>query len=49
LAIGGCLFLFVSLPFITMLRFVAWNVLGFLIYLAYGQYKSRLAVTAAKS
>ena len=49
LAIGGCLFLFVSLPFITMLRFLAWNAVGFVIYLAYGQYKSRLAIAAAKS
>jgi APA family basic amino acid/polyamine antiporter len=44
LAIGGCLFLFVSLPVETMLRFVAWNALGFVIYLAYGIRKSRLAL-----
>ena len=44
LAIGGCLFLFVSLPIETMLRFVAWNAVGFVIYLAYGVRKARLAL-----
>ncbi len=44
LAIAGCLYLFASLPVITMVRFAGWNALGVAIYMAYGRVKSRLAL-----
>ena len=43
LAILGCLYLFFSLPSITQQRFLIWNVIGVVVYLAYGARKSRLA------
>lgn len=43
LAVIGCLYLFYSLAGITQLMFVAWNVAGVLVYLAYGRTRSRLA------
>jgi basic amino acid/polyamine antiporter, APA family len=36
-AIGGCLYLFWSLPSKTQLWFLAWNALGVVAYLAYGR------------
>jgi APA family basic amino acid/polyamine antiporter len=41
-AIGGCVFLFVSLPVTTMIAFVAWNGVGLLAYFAYGFWNSRV-------
>jgi APA family basic amino acid/polyamine antiporter len=41
-AIFGCLYLFWSLPLRTQLWFVAWNLLGVLVYLAYGRRRSLL-------
>jgi APA family basic amino acid/polyamine antiporter len=38
--IGGCLWLFASLPSKTQLYFVLWNLLGLVVYLVYS---SRLA------
>ncbi len=35
-AIGGCLYLFYSLPALTQLYFVTWNVVGLGVYLLYG-------------
>ncbi|MFZ5721385.1 MAG: amino acid permease [Pseudomonadota bacterium] len=46
LAIAGCLYLFSSLPWSTIWRFLAWNVVGIGVYLAYGRAKSRLAASA---
>jgi APA family basic amino acid/polyamine antiporter len=37
LAILGCIYLFVSLPTSTMVRFFLWNVIGLVIYFAYGR------------
>jgi basic amino acid/polyamine antiporter, APA family len=44
LAILGCMYLFISLPTITMERFLYWNLAGLLIYLAFGRWRSRAAV-----
>lgn len=43
LAIGGCLYLFFSLPVRTQLWFGIWNALGLAIYFAYARQKSLLA------
>jgi APA family basic amino acid/polyamine antiporter len=43
-AIVGCIYLFVSLPGRTQLRFAIWSVIGVLVYLAYGVRKSRVAL-----
>jgi APA family basic amino acid/polyamine antiporter len=40
LAILGCVYLLVSLPTHTLVRFALWNVLGVLFYLAYGRARS---------
>lgn len=37
LGIAGCVYLFISLPFATLWRFFAWNVLGLLVYLLYAR------------
>jgi APA family basic amino acid/polyamine antiporter len=42
-AILGCIYLFLSLPEKTQLWFLAWNVLGVIVYLAYGRRASLLA------
>ena len=41
-AIGGCLYLFWSLPSKTQVWFLLWNALGLVVYLAYGRRNSRL-------
>lgn len=41
-AIGGCLYLFVSLPSTTLLWCLVWNVIGLAIYLLYAQRRSVL-------
>jgi APA family basic amino acid/polyamine antiporter len=43
LAVAGCVYLFVSLPVATMIRFAVWNLIGVGVYLAYGRTQSRLA------
>lgn len=43
LAIGGCLYLFFSLPAKTQLWFLAWNVVGLVVYFAYARGRSLLA------
>lgn len=40
--IGGCLYLFLNLPVETLLWCLAWNVIGLVIYAAYGQGQSLL-------
>lgn len=42
LAIAGCLYLFVSLPTATIVRFLIWNVVGLAVYLAYSARASHL-------
>lgn len=42
-AIVGCAYLFVSLPGVTKLTFVIWNVIGILVYFVYARYQSALA------
>ena len=49
IAIGGCLYLFASLPRDTQLLFVVWNGVGLLAYLAYGMHQSKLARRARAS
>ncbi|MFN3520998.1 MAG: amino acid permease [Phenylobacterium sp.] len=43
LAVAGCIYLFVSLPQATMVRFFIWNLIGVAVYMAYGRRTSRLA------
>ncbi|MGY4398932.1 APA family basic amino acid/polyamine antiporter [Sphingomonas sp. UYAg733] len=40
LAILGCLYLMISLPGATLLRFIGWNAIGVIVYLAYGRRRS---------
>ena len=40
--IGGCLYLFLSLPAETLLWCLVWNLIGLALYAAYGQYRSTL-------
>jgi len=47
LAIGGCLYLFASLPRDTQLLFLVWNAVGVAVYLLYGARRSRLAQAGA--
>lgn len=42
LAIVGCAYLIISLPQITLIRFVAWNAIGLVVYLLYGRARSML-------
>jgi len=43
LAAFGCVYLFISLPSATQLRFLIWNLIGAVVYLLYGRVRSRLA------
>lgn len=47
LAILGCLYLLLSLPGATIIRFGIWNAIGLLVYLAYGRRHSLLKRAAA--
>jgi len=40
LAVLGCLYLLFSLPSMTLVRFLGWNILGILVYFAYGRARS---------
>src|SRR3546814_11746630 len=42
LAIVGCAYLIISLPAITLMRFVAWNAIGLVVYLLYGRARRML-------
>jgi APA family basic amino acid/polyamine antiporter len=44
LAIVGCMYLFISLPALTIERFLYWNLAGLIIYLAFGRWRSRAAM-----
>lgn len=46
LAILGCLYLFLSLPSLTIQRFLMWNALGFAIYLLLQRLRARVAAPA---
>lgn len=46
-AIVGCAYLFWSLPFLTVQRFLIWNGVGLLAYLLYARRRSTLALDAA--
>ncbi|GAA4778654.1 amino acid permease [Stakelama sediminis] len=43
LAILGCLYLLISLPEKTLVRFVIWNIGGLILYFLYGRSRSQLA------
>ena len=47
LAILGCLYLLLSLPGATIIRFGIWNAIGLLVYVAYGRRHSLLKRAAA--
>jgi len=42
IAVAGSLYFIVSLPNLTILRFLGWNAIGVLVYLIYGRKKSAL-------
>ncbi len=42
-AIGGCAYLFISLPLTTILACFAWNAIGLLVYILYGQKRAAAA------
>jgi APA family basic amino acid/polyamine antiporter len=46
LAIAGCAYLFFSLPFATIYRFLIWNAFGLLVYLVYARHRSALKLAA---
>jgi APA family basic amino acid/polyamine antiporter len=43
LAVIGCLYFMFSLPHATLLRFLGWNAIGLVVYLAYSRRTSLLA------
>jgi APA family basic amino acid/polyamine antiporter len=43
LAVAGCLYFMISLPMATLVRFLAWNAIGLVVYLAYSRRTSLLA------
>jgi APA family basic amino acid/polyamine antiporter len=45
-AILGCMYLLISLPAMTIERFLYWNLAGLAIYLAFGRWRSRAASLA---
>jgi basic amino acid/polyamine antiporter, APA family len=49
LAVLGCLYLLASLPTHTLTRFALWNVIGVLIYFAYGRARSHAGRAASES
>jgi APA family basic amino acid/polyamine antiporter len=44
LAVGGCLYLFTSLPLDTVRLFLLWMALGLVVYLFYARHRSALAL-----
>jgi APA family basic amino acid/polyamine antiporter len=42
LAIVGCIYLFTSLPLLTVQLFFVWMVLGLVVYFAYARHRSML-------
>ncbi|HTI15047.1 MAG TPA: amino acid permease [Dictyobacter sp.] len=49
LSIIGSIVLIVSLPLVTILRFLVWLALGLILYFTYSRHKSRLASTESQS
>ncbi|MFG2002769.1 amino acid permease [Spirillospora sp. NPDC048911] len=49
LSVLACLFVMLNLPVDTWLRFLAWMVLGIVIYFGYGRRHSRLGVVQARA
>jgi basic amino acid/polyamine antiporter, APA family len=49
LAIAGCIYLAVTLPIETWIRFVVWMAIGLVVYTAYSRRRSSAAVAAARS
>ena len=47
--IGGCLYLFLSLPAETLLWCLFWNLIGIILYAVYGQRRSRLGNPGAEA
>jgi APA family basic amino acid/polyamine antiporter len=47
LGVVGCLYLFTSLPSITIMLFFAWNALGLLVYFVFARRNSELAKAGA--
>src|SRR3546814_13791399 len=39
-AVLGCIYLLISLPSSTIVRFIIWNLAGLAIYFAYGRWRS---------
>nr|BFE81512.1 hypothetical protein GCM10020093_041130 [Planobispora longispora] len=48
LSVLACLYLMLNLPVETWIRFVAWMLVGFLLYIGYGYRHSRLARQSPK-
>jgi APA family basic amino acid/polyamine antiporter len=47
LGAGACILMMLGLGEVTWLRFIIWMMVGFVIYLGYGRYHSRVAIEAA--
>ena len=47
LAVLGCLYLLASLPSMTLIRFLGWNLLGLLVYFVYGRARSMVRMDRA--
>ena len=47
LSVLGCLFVMINLPLETWYRFLAWMVVGSIIYFGYGRHHSRVGIAAA--
>jgi basic amino acid/polyamine antiporter, APA family len=45
IAVGGCLYLFASLPQKTQFYFCIWNAIGLVVYFLYSSRRSRVAVS----
>ena len=49
LAVLGCVYLLFSLPSMTLIRFLGWNLLGIAIYFVYGRSRSAVTQTAGEN
>jgi len=48
-AIVGCIYLFVSLPLATTVRFFIWNLIGLAVYFLYARHRSELRTAAERA